>query len=107
MLFCAQTAIVSFVEDMQAVIRQLQDTDIVMAGIRARQAEVLKSHGEWLEQNELWMTRHREAVAKHEVMMAKHDDVMAKHDLTMIEIEDKLNGLIGVVDDLVRNRKRE
>jgi hypothetical protein len=54
---------------------------------------VLKSHGEWLEQNELWMTKHREAVARHDLMMA--------------EIEDKLNGLIGVVDDLVRNRKSE
>lgn len=85
---------------MQAVIKQLQATDIVMAGIQARQAEALKSHGEWLERNELWMTRHREAVAKH-------DEAVARHDLMMAEIEDKLNGLIAVVDDLVRRPKGE
>ena len=29
----------------------------------------------------------------------------ARHDVVMAEIDDKLNGLIAVVDDLVRHRK--
>jgi uncharacterized protein (DUF3084 family) len=84
--------------DMQAVIKQLQETAVVMAGIQARQAEVLKAHAEWLEQNERWMTKHREAVERHEQMMARHEQMMA-------EMEDKLNGLIGFVDDMVRRPK--
>jgi hypothetical protein len=78
---------------MEAVIKQLQDTDIVLAAIQERQSRLMKGHGEWLEQHELSIARHNAAVAKHDLMMA--------------EIEDKLNGLIAVVDDLVRNRKRE
>ena len=38
--------------DMEGAIKQLQETVIVMAGLQARQAEVLKGHGEWLEQHE-------------------------------------------------------
>ncbi|MGO9261167.1 MAG: hypothetical protein ACLQU1_33390 [Bryobacteraceae bacterium] len=84
--------------DMQAAIKELQETVVVMAGIQARQAEVLKGHAEWLEENERWMTRHRQAVARHEQMMARHDQMMA-------EMEDKLNGLIGFVDDMARRPK--
>lgn len=77
--------------DMQAAIKELQETVVVMAGIQARQPEVLKGHAEWLEENERWMTRRREAVARHEQMMAG--------------MEDKLNGLIGFVDDMARRPK--
>jgi hypothetical protein len=51
------------------------------------------------------MTRHREAVAKHEQMMARHEQMMARHEHMMAEMEDKLNGLIGFVDDMARRPK--
>ena len=79
--------------DMEGAIKQLQETAIVVAGLQARQAEVLKGHGEWLEQ--------------HQRAMAKHEEWLARHDVVMAEIDDKLNGLIAVVDDLVRHRKAE
>ena len=79
--------------DMEGAIKQLQETVIVVAGLQARQAEVLKGHGEWLEQ--------------HQRAMAKHEEWLARHDVVMAEIDDKLNGLIAVVDDLVRHRKGE
>ena len=79
--------------DMEGAIKQLQETAIVVAGLQARQAEVLKGHGEWLEQ--------------HQRAMAKHEEWLARHDVVMAEIDDKLNGLIAVVDDLVRHRKGE
>jgi len=63
--------------DMEQVIKQLQDTATVMAGIQARQAEVLKGHSQWLEE--------------HHTFIRRHQQVMA-------EIEDKLNGLIGYID---------
>ena len=71
--------------DMDGAIKQLQETVIVVAGLQARQAEG-KGHGEWLEQ---------------------HERAMARHDVVMAEIDDKLNGLIAVVDDPVRHRKGE
>jgi predicted nuclease with TOPRIM domain len=77
--------------DMELVLKQLQDTATVMAGLQARQAAVLKDHSEWLEQHQTFIAKHEETMANHEQMMARHDRVMA-------EIEDKLNGLIGYVD---------
>ena len=84
--------------DMEQVLKQLQDTATVMSGIQARQAEVLKGHGEWLEEHHASIARHEAFVARHEEMMARHDQAMALFDAKMIEIEDKLNGLIGYVD---------
>jgi hypothetical protein len=88
--------------DMELVLKQLQDTAMVMAGIQARQASVLKDHNEWLEQHLKFIARHEEMMAKHVQTMAKHEQMMARHDQVMAEIEDKLNGLIGYVDG---NRK--
>jgi len=86
--------------DMEGAIKQLQETAIVMAGLQARQAEVLKGHGEWLEQQQL-------AMARHEAWLEQQQRAIARHDVVMAEIDDKLNGLIAVVDDLVRHRKAE
>ena len=97
--------------DMELVLKQLQDTATVMAGIQARQAEVLKGHGDWLAEHhasiaghEVWLAEHNASIARHEAFVAKHEQMMALFDTKMIEIEDKLNGLIGYVDG---NRKPE
>jgi len=55
-----------------------------MAGIRARQADVLKGHSEWL---------------------AEHQRNMSRIESNLAEATDKLNSLISIVDDLVRRRK--
>jgi hypothetical protein len=83
--------------DMELVLKQLQDTATVMAGIQARQAEVLKGHGDWL-------AEHNASIARHEAFVARHEEFLVRHEQTMREIEDKLNGLIGYVDG---NRKPE
>lgn len=77
--------------DMEQVIKQLQETATVMAGIQARQADVLKGHSNWLEEHHASIARHEAFVAKHELMMARQAQLVA-------EIEDKLNGLIGYID---------
>ena len=38
--------------DMQQTIKELQDTLTVVVGIQARQAELLKGHGEWLQEHD-------------------------------------------------------
>jgi hypothetical protein len=84
--------------NMEQVIRQLQDTATVMAGIQARQAEVLKGHGEWLEQHELTLMRHKEWHAEHERTLAQIES-------NLREATEKLNALIVVVDGVVSKRK--
>jgi hypothetical protein len=59
--------------DMEGAIKQLQETAVVVAGIQARQAEVLKAHGQWLE-------KHQNAIAKHEEWWANHQKAMADLD---------------------------
>jgi hypothetical protein len=67
--------------DMQDAIRELQETAIVMSGIQARQAEVLKGQGLWLEQ---------------------HEKRMQRLETNLAEAGEKLNALTSVVDDLGR-----
>ena len=77
--------------DMQTVIRELQETLIVVTAIQERQAQVLKGHSEWLEQHEKSMTDHRKR--------------MEHVEMNLSEATDKLNGLISFVDDWVRRPK--
>lgn len=47
--------------DFQAAIKELQETAVVMSGIQARQAELLKAHSEWLHAHNVAMMEIREA----------------------------------------------
>ena len=69
--------------DMRGAIKQLEETAIVMAGIQARQAEVLKGYGQWLEE---------------------HERRMRRLEVTIVEIGDKLNGMIAIMDDMIGRR---
>jgi len=76
--------------DMQGAIKQLEETAIVMAGIQARRAEALKEHSLWLQE--------------HDRSMAEHRKRMEHIEATLAEAGDKLNALIAVVDDTIKNR---
>ena len=76
--------------DFEKVIKQLQDTLIVMAEIQRRQAEVLKMQAEGL--------------AEHEDRIREHEERMKHIELTLSEIGDKLNGLIGFMDGYFRKK---
>ena len=77
---------------MTAVIRQLQDSMTVMAGIEARQAEALKGQAEWLE--------------GHQKRLAEHDRFVAEHQHLMKEMDGKLNALIAIVDGMIRGKQQ-
>jgi hypothetical protein len=47
-------------KSMEEVLKELQDTLTVMAGIQARQAEIQKGHSEWLQEHDRVMTELRE-----------------------------------------------
>lgn len=48
-------------DDIRPALKELQDAAIVIAGIQARQAELLKDHAEWLAGHDKAMTEIREA----------------------------------------------
>jgi hypothetical protein len=87
---------------VERALEQLQETAVVVAGIQARQAEVLKGHGEWLESQQLQAARHAEMIAEHQEFVRRHGEAVAKHDLMMAEIDGKLNALIDIVDHMGR-----
>jgi hypothetical protein len=104
------------------VIRQLRETDIVMGGIQARQADRLKDHQEWLGSQHVALARHQEFVARHELMAEMEDKLngmiaatnefqeaqdwaWARDRQVMAEMEEKLNGLIAFVDNMTRRPK--
>jgi cell division septum initiation protein DivIVA len=66
--------------------RELTETLVVVSGIQSRQAAVQRGQAEWLE-----------ALQKSEEL---HRERMALFDQKMLEIEEKLNALIGVVDGM-------
>lgn len=81
--------------DFQATIKELQGTLIVMAAIQERQAKVQRMQAEELDALRSMLI---EGLRVHEQRMAKHDENMGEFDVKMLEIEDKLNGLIGYID---------
>jgi hypothetical protein len=64
-------------EQMQAAIKELQDTVIVMAHIEKRQSEVLEDLNEF---------------------RIRSEKNQARIETNLAEITDKLNGLIGYID---------
>ena len=82
-------------ERIEKALAQLQETALVVAGIQATQAEVLKHSTEWMESLQLQIARHAEFIARHE-------EFVTKHEVTMAEIDGKLNALIDIVDQLGR-----
>ena len=72
--------------DFEAEIARLKDTLVVTAEIQRRQGEVQRIQAEGL---------------------VVHDKEMAEIRHTLVEIGDKLNGLIDVVDGFIRKSPRE
>ena len=74
--------------DFEGAIKQLQDTLIVVAAIQERQAKVQRLQAEELDALRTMLIEGQKL----------HEQRMAKFDEKMLEIEDKLNGLIGYLD---------
>ncbi|MBZ5726251.1 MAG: hypothetical protein LAP87_14790 [Acidobacteriia bacterium] len=63
-------------------LKEFEDNMTVIVGIQRQQAAVIKESTEW-----------------HDQMRRLHEQRMAVFDEKMLEIEEKLNGLIRFVDD--------
>ncbi|MBZ5724430.1 MAG: hypothetical protein LAP87_05480 [Acidobacteriia bacterium] len=76
--------------DMQAAIKELQETAIVMAGIQSRQAAALKDHAEWL--------------IAHERAMAEIRENGRKADERNRQLDERIEKLVTAIGALIRER---
>src|SRR5689334_8126625 len=72
--------------DMEAVMRQLRDTQAVLADVERRTAAGLKEQAEWLalqprrlEEHERWRANHRRAMANFDDMLKVLREFMRRH----------------------------
>lgn len=71
-------------------IGELRDAAIVTAEVQRRQAEIQRMQAEGL--------------ATHEIRMRQFDEAIARFGLKLNEFGDKLNGLIGYIDNMPRQK---
>jgi hypothetical protein len=71
--------------DKQQTMKELQDTLTVVVGIQARQAELIKGHGEWLQEHDRAMAR-----------LEKEDRKRAR------EIDERIDKLVSAIGELIR-----
>jgi hypothetical protein len=76
--------------DMEAVIKELKETAIVMAGIQSRQAAALKDHAEWLQ--------------SHDRAMARHDKEMAEARERGKATDERIEKLVIAIGEFIRGR---
>ena len=74
--------------DMQPTIKELQDTLTVVVGIQARQVELIKGHGEWLED--------------HDRAMARLEKELAEDRKRGREIDERIEKLVSAIGELIR-----
>jgi hypothetical protein len=84
---------------MEAVVRQLQDTMVVLAAVEERNKEGLKDHAEWLAGQQM-------RLKEHELRLKEHEKWKNDHERAMAEFDEKLNALIVVVDGIIRGKQQ-
>jgi len=82
--------------NFEQAVWQIKDTLVVMAEIQRCQAEVQKIQAQELD------AMREQMVKGYEL----HEKRMAHVEQNLEEISDKLNGLIGFMDDFTRGRKQ-
>ena len=84
-------------DQIEKILRGLQDTMTVMEALQRRQADRQQDHQQWLEDlNTAW--------SKHNAAWQEHQQWLVAHDRAMAEIDIKLNSLIEAVNRFVQGR---
>jgi hypothetical protein len=76
--------------DLAQAIKELQETAIVMSGIQARQAELIKDHSDWLH--------------SHDLAVARHDKEIAEARKLGRETDDRIAQLVSAIGELLRKQ---
>jgi hypothetical protein len=82
-------------ESMEEAIKELRETVIVMSGIQARQAQLLKDHAEWLAGHDKAMLEIREAGRKTDERIAKLG----------VETDERIAKLVSAIGEYIRQPK--
>jgi len=74
-------------------MKELQDTLAVVVGIQARQAELIKGHGEWLQQHDQAILDIRENGRRTDARIA--------------EIGERIDKLVSGIGEFIRGESRQ
>jgi hypothetical protein len=77
-------------EEIQRILRGLQDTMTVMEALERRNAARAQGHQEWLEQ--------------HDAAWKRHEEWLQAHERAMAEMDAWMNHLKEVIDRFVQGR---
>ena len=96
--------------DYENIMRQLQDSGTVLSAMESRNSAHLKDHREWLESlqmaHEVERLANAERRREQEPDMALHKQRMARIDEILLEVSEKLDALVHVVDDHTRGKQQ-
>ena len=87
---------------LDAAHRKLEDSMIVMGEIERRQSARIEALDEWVAEQAQYLIDKRQENERER----KLDEWRAHHDMAMREFDEKLNGLIGWLDDFVRRNPK-
>ena len=88
---------------LEASRRTLEDQMVVMAAMERRQTARIEVWDEFISDQIQFEIEQKK---RDEEWKAKHEEWKAHHELVMREFDDKLNGLIGWLDDFVKQNPK-
>ena len=103
-------------KNVEKLLQDLALAVIEMQDLEQRHTRMLKDHAMLMTEHSQMMLEHDRTLAKHDRILAEHDRMLAENDRlsqqaaefrarteqNLLEITDKLNGLISYVDKLPR-----
>jgi hypothetical protein len=81
-------------EEIQKILRGLQNTMTVMEALERRNADRLQDHQEWLEALNKGWARHEAAWKRHEEWLESHERAMAEFDIGMNNLRELITRFI-------------
>jgi hypothetical protein len=88
---------------LEASRRSLEDQMVVMAAMERRQTARIETWDEFMSDQIQYEIEQKK---RDEAWKAQHEAWKAHHELVMREFDDKLNGLIGWLDDFVKQNPK-
>jgi len=105
---------------LDETIKRLEEANLVASASLFRHEDRIKEHEEWLRdnhrmmreyQNRLkehkeWLERLEDEERRHEAWRLEQVEWQRRHELKMAEFDDKLNGVIGALDQMIQDRRK-
>jgi hypothetical protein len=109
---------------LDEMIKRLEEANLVASASLFRHEDRIKEHEEWLRDNHRMMREHQDRLKEHKEWLREHEERIEneerrheawrleqeewqrRHEIKMAEFDDKLNGVIGALDQMLRDRRK-